>query len=348
MVTVEIGSRSVGDGQPIYVIAEAGSNHNGSLDQALRLIDVAATAGADAVKFQTFKAARMYPRSAGQSDYLKVSKPIYRIIEEMEMPETWLPDLAGYCRDKSLEFISTPFDERSADLLAPFVRVFKIASYEITHTPLLRHVAAFDKPMIVSTGATSLDEVRRAVEACAEAGNERIVLMQCTAKYPAPMSALNLASLRTIREATGRLVGFSDHSRDPIVAPVAAVALGACAIEKHFTLSNLLAGPDHKFAVEPNELRELVAAVREAFAALGHGRKEVLPDEAELYAFARRSIFTTRPVRAGEALDPDNIAVLRCGTLGFGLDPARYPELLGRVAARDLPAETLVRLEDVR
>jgi N-acetylneuraminate synthase len=343
---VRFGRRDIGDRLPVYVIAEAGSNHNGSFDQALRLIDVAAGAGADAVKFQTFKAARMYPATAGESDYLRTPKSIYRIIEEMEMPDAWVPDLARYCGDKQIEFMSTPFDERSADLLAPHISVFKLASYEMSHTPLLRHVARFGKPIVLSTGAHDLNEVLAAVEAIREEGNEQLVLLQCTARYPAPPDAINAAALTTLRAATGKLVGLSDHSRDPVIAPVVATALGAAVIEKHFTLSNQLAGPDHQFAIEPHELAQMVAAVRMAEAVIGDGDKHVLEDEAELRAFARRSIFTTRPVPPGELLSVANVAVLRCGKLGYGLPPAELANVLGKRAARELPPDTPLRPGD--
>lgn len=344
---IRIGDRPVGDGLPVFVIAEAGSNHNGSYEQALRLVDVAVEAGADAVKFQTFKAGRMYPRSAGESDYLNIARPIYDIIEQMEMPDEWVPRLAEYCRARRIEFMSTPFDEASADLLAPYVNVFKVASYEMTHTPLVRHVARFGKPVIISTGTAEIGEVVNAVNAISHEGNDAVVVCQCTAAYPTPPEDLNVRALVQLREATGCLVGLSDHSRDPIIAPIAAVAMGACVLEKHFTLSNSLPGPDHRFAVEPHELRQLVASVRTAECMLGHGRKELLPSERELHAFARRSIFATRSIRAGERLAADSVAVLRCGNLGYGLDPEEYDRVLGRTAGRDISAESLIQLSDL-
>jgi sialic acid synthase SpsE len=202
--------------------------------------------------------------------------------------------------------------------------------------------------MIVSTGTATLDEVIRAVAAIKAEGNDQVILLQATASYPAPPEAVNVRAMVALRKATGCLVGLSDHSRDPLIAPVVATALGACLIEKHVTLSNRLPGPDHAFAVEPAELARLVQGVRAAETVLGHGRKEVLPAEQELRAFARRSIFATRPVRAGEPLTPANVAVLRCGNLGFGLEPDQFERLLGRVAARDIPADSLIRWDDVR
>jgi len=343
---VKIGERWVGEGEPVYVIAEAGSNHNGNLEQALRLIDAGAEAGANAVKFQNFRAAKLYARHAGEAAYLKDARGIYEIVEALEIPEAWVPQLAAYCREKGVAFISSPFDEASADLIAPHVPVVKVASYEMTHSPLLRHIARLGKPMIVSTGTATLDEVLRAVEGIVAAGNEQIILLQCTASYPTPREAVNARAITTLRRATGRPVGLSDHSRDPIIAPVVATALGACVIEKHFTLSTRLPGPDHKFALEPGQLAQMVKAIRAAEQVLGHGRKEVLEVEQELRKFARRSIFAVRAISAGETLSSDNIAVLRRGKAGEGLEPDAYGSLLGRRAVRNMSAGTLIGPED--
>ena len=344
---LRLGGRMVGDGEPAYLIAEAGSNHNGSFEQALRLVNVAAEAGADAVKFQHFKAAKLYPRSAGESDYLNVPRPIYDIIHEMETPDDWVPALAEHCGKRGIAFLSSAFDEASADLLEPFVPAFKVASYEMTHVPLLRHLARKGKPLIISTGAATLPEVMHIVDVVRREGNEQMILLQCTARYPTPLSAVNARALVALREATGLPTGLSDHSRDPVVAPVVAVALGACVVEKHFTLSNRLPGPDHAFAIEPDELATLVRRVREAEQALGHGRKETLPEEEELRGFARRSVFATRDIKPGETLGMDNVAVLRCGKRGFGLPPEALDRVLGRAAACPIAAEALIRLEDL-
>jgi N-acetylneuraminate synthase len=346
-VRTEIAGRAIGDGEPVYVVAEAGSNHDGSLDRALALIDVAAEARADAVKFQSFRADDLYPRSAGSSDYLHDERSIHQIIRELEMPPEWLPALAARCRERGIALLSTPFDETSADLLDPFVPAFKIASYEMTHHPLIQHVARLGKPLIVSTGTADLAEVGEMLDAVAATGAAMPIVLQCTASYPAPLDALNLRALRTIRERYGVLTGLSDHSREPLPAPLAAVALGACLIEKHFTLDNDLPGPDHVYAVEPHELRAVVEGVRAVERALGTGTKAPRPEEAELRAFARRSIFSRRPIAAGELLTRDNIAVLRCGKLPPGLHPREYPRLLGRRAARPIAVDTALGLDDV-
>ena len=347
MTRFRIGPQWVGSGERCFLIAEAGSNHNGSLEQAKRLIDVAAEAKVDAVKFQLFRAAKLYPRQAGRTDYLKLDRPIYDIIAEMELPYEWLPVLSDYCQTRGVIFLSSAFDEDSADRLEPFLAAYKIASYELTHLPLIEHIARKRKPIILSTGTATFEEVRETVAAIRAAGNDQVALLQCTASYPAPTASLNLRVLQTLAREFEVPVGLSDHSRDPLVGPLGAVALGASIIEKHFTLDNDFAGPDHRFAIEPEELRLMVANIRELELALGHGQKVVHPAEEALRRFARRSIFTVRPIQAGERLDRSNIAVLRCGTLGYGLAPRAFPALLGRRTVRALDEGTLLGAEDV-
>ncbi len=347
MKTLDVAGRKIGPGHPCFIVAEAGSNHNGSLAQAHALIDAAADARADAVKFQLFTAARLYPRAAGRSEYLGLPRSIYEIIEEMELPPEWLGELAAHAREKGLVFFGAVFDEGAADLLDEHVELFKIASYEMTHLPLLRHVAAKGKPVILSTGTAHLDEVQRSVQAFLATGNAELALLQCTARYPTPIEDLNVRALVTLREAFDLPTGLSDHSRDPVLGPMTAVALGAAIIEKHFTLSNRLPGPDHAFAVEPDELALLVRRVREVEAALGDGRKEVLEVEQELRSFSRRYLFTTRPVRAGEPFTRDNVAALRRGVLDAGLEPEHFERVLSARATRDLPAESPITEEDL-
>lgn len=344
--TISVGSKQWGDGNPCFVIAEAGSNHNGKMEQAKLLIDAAAAGGADAVKFQLFRASRLYPKGAGQSDYLKESRPIYDIIREMEMPYEWLPELAAYCKERGILFMASAFDEESVDRLDPFVSVHKVASYEMTHGPLLQAVARKGKPVILSTGTADFSEVREAVENFRASGNKELALMQCTAAYPAPLESLNVRAIATMKEAFGLPVGLSDHSRDPLIGPLTAVAVGANLIEKHFTLSNALPGPDHAFALEPQELRIMVRKIREAERALGTGEKKAHASETELKSFARRSIFAIQEVAPGEELTPSNIAVLRCGKLPPGLQPNEYPRLLGRRAKRRIPVESAIQQSD--
>lgn len=344
--SVRIGDRLIGEGQPCFIVAEAGSNHNGKRSQARRLIETAAQAGADAVKFQLFRADRLYPRTAGRSDYLKQDRSIYEIIAEMEMPYEWVPELAAAARGKGILFLASVFDEESVGLLRPHVPAFKIASYEMTHLPLVRMIARLGKPVILATGTASLDEVRETVAAVRETGNEDLILMQCTASYPAPLDSLNVRALVTLRETFGVPSGLSDHSQDPLTGPLAAAALGAHIIEKHFTLSNTLPGPDHGFALEPEELALMVKKIREVEVSLGTGEKIVQPVEQELRAFARRQIFAARSIGSGEQFSRENTAVLRSGKNNGGLAPKHYETLLGRVASRDIPEWAPIREGD--
>lgn len=334
-------------GERCYLIAEAGSNHNRDWSLASRLVDAAADAGADAVKFQLFSADRLYPRGAGHADYLGQATDIHELVGAMELPVDWLERLARAAAQRDLDLLITPFDEGSADYIDPFVSAFKIASYELTHKPLVSHIAGKGKPMIMSSGAATLDEVELSLRWAREAGASEVAVLQCTASYPARLEALNLAALSELRTRLGVPVGLSDHSSDPVIAPVLAVGLGAAVIEKHFTLDRGLPGPDHAFALEPNELRSLVEAVRAAEQALGSTHKVVHPDEEELRSFARRSVFAVRAIASGEVLDETAVAVLRNGKHAPGLPPSAYAEILGRRAGRAIAAYTGIRDEDL-
>lgn len=334
-------------GRRCYVIAEAGSNHCCDRDIAMSLIDVAADAGADAVKFQVFTAAGLYPPSAGTADYLETDKSIEDIVRDIQLPHEWIPDLAAHARSRALDFLATPFDESAVSELDPYVPAFKIASYEITHEPLLRAVAMTRKPVILSTGASTLEEVRRAVSVLHDAGTKDVAVLQCTACYPAPAAVLNLGAITTLNSALAVPVGFSDHSRDPLLAPIAAVALGAKVIEKHFTLSNLLPGPDHRFALEPRELAAMVTAIRATEQSAGNGLKEVLPQEEELRRFARRSIFATRDIAPGEKYSSDNLAILRTGKLVPGLSPSDWARVLSTTSSNGVRRHTALTSRDL-
>jgi N-acetylneuraminate synthase len=330
-----------------YVIAEAGSNHDGRLDQAFELIDVAAEAGADAVKFQVFRADRLYVREAGSSDYLGDPRSIRDIIAPLELPPDWLPLLAGRAAERRIDFLASAFDEASVDLVDPFVAAHKCASYEMTHQPLVAHMVRTGKPLIMSTGTANLAEVAEAVAVVRAGGDAPLVLLQCTASYPTPLGDLNLRAMRTMADAFGVPVGLSDHSRHPTIGPAAATALGACVIEKHFTLRNDLPGPDHRFALEPRELAEMVESIRGTEQALGTGEKRTRAVEEELRTFARRAIFTVRPIARGEQITADDLAVLRRGKLGAGLPPSMFDALIGRRAARDMAIDHLLEADDL-
>jgi pseudaminic acid synthase len=335
MDVVRIGDREVGGGAPVYVIAEAGSNHDRNLDQAKRLIDVAAEAGADAVKFQTFTADRIVAETQTRAKYLDdllpPDKTMSDLFRELELPHEWHAALFEHATAAGLDFISTPFDFEAVDLLDNLgVKVFKVASYELWHLPLIREVASRGKPIICSTGMADLADVQDAVDTVAATGNDQLILLHCVVNYPPPFSDLNLRAIETLRQAFHVPVGYSDHSSG-ITAPIVATALGAAVIEKHYTLSRDLPGPDHRFAIEPDELTAMVRGIRDAQAALGSGIKRMAPAEADLYVTARRSLFAARDLAEGTVLGVDDIAVLRPGT---GLEVRDLEKVVGRTARR--------------
>jgi len=348
MAEFHIGERPIGPDEPAFVIAEAGSNHNGDLDTAKELIDVADRAGADAVKFQTFRAADLYVEESGGVEYLDDDRSIYDIIETMEMPYEWIPILHDYCADQDLAFMSTPFDERSAQELVDYVPAWKVASYTSSHLPFLRHLASTDKPIIMSTGAHTLDEVRESVSELREHNASDLALLQCVAAYPTPLSDINVRVLETLREAFDVPVGLSDHTLDPVTAPSAAVTLGASVVEKHFTLDNDMPGPDHEFALEPEELDRMVTAIRDTESALGSGEKRILDVERELYEKARRAVHVVDDVDEGETLTEDRLKILRSGEREAGLHPKFYDELLGETVSRSLESGDGVQWSDVK
>jgi N,N'-diacetyllegionaminate synthase len=343
---IEIAGRKVGAGQPCLVVAEAGVNHNGSLEMARQLVEVAAQAGADAVKFQTFTAERLVgldaPKAAYQLQTTDPAESQYEMLRRLELSPEAHRDLMASCRDRRMVFLSTPFDEESADLLADLgVAAFKIPSGEITNLPFLAYVARKGKPMIVSTGMACLGEVEAAVSQIQRAGNREIVLLHCVSNYPADPADVNLRAMQTMSMAFGFPVGYSDHTLGVEVA-LAAVALGACVIEKHFTLDCTLSGPDHRASSEPQELGALIRGMRMVEAALGHGRKEPAASEVNTAEVARKSLVLARDVPAGMILQDALITVKRPGT---GLPPAMRPYLVGRTLRVDAAAGTLLTLE---
>jgi sialic acid synthase SpsE len=339
----------------VFVIAEAGSNWrvgapDRDLQMARALVDAAAAAGADAVKFQTFRARDTYVAEAGASDYLAaigIERSINEIIADLEMPYEMLGEIAAHCESAGIEFMSTPFSVADTDAVDPHVRRHKVASYEINHVRLLQRLAATGKPLLISTGAATEEDIDFSMTTVRDAGAQDVTLLQCTASYPAPPESLNLAVIPWLSARFGVPAGFSDHSRDPIVGPVAAVAMGATVIEKHFTIDNRLPGPDHAFAIEPKELAAMVNAIRSAELARGDGVKVVGPQEIELRDFAVRAIQATRDIEPGDLfIEGDNIDVLRPGKRSIGLHPRYLDSLKGRRAARHIAAGEGLRLGD--
>jgi N-acetylneuraminate synthase len=317
---------------------------------AKALIDVAADAGADAVKFQTYRPETVYVANAGESAYLAengIREDIREIFADLAMPYEMVGGLAAYCRKRAIDFMSTGFSPADFAAIDPFVSIHKIASYEISHVHLLKLAAKSGKPLILSTGASSEEDIDWAVRTFREAGGRDLCLMQCTAKYPAPISSLNLSVLPWLQSRFSVTTGLSDHSREPALAPVVAVALGARVIEKHYTLDNRLPGPDHAFAILPHELKEMVRLIRLTEQSLGSGVKTVLPEEAELASFARRGLQALRDIKAGEVLrEGEAFAVLRPGKRSLGLHPRHISRIEGRCAVRAIAAGDGIREGD--
>jgi sialic acid synthase SpsE len=327
----DIGGRRIGRDEPVYVIAEAGSNHNRDLAIAKQLVDAAVDAGADAVKFQTYSGNRIYSRRTPPIASLQAvsDKPAAELLEEISLPRHWQPELAAYAAERGIDFFSTPFDHEAVDELDQIgVPVFKIASFEIGDLPLIRCAAATGRPMIISTGMATLGEIEEALDAAAEEGAERVALLQCTSIYPAPPRLINLRAIATLQVAFHVPIGLSDHTTG-ISVPVAAVATGATIIEKHFTLDRSMVGPDHPFSLEPDELSAMVAGIRDVEAALGDGIKRgPSPEEREeAYVVGRRSLVVTRDLAAGTVLDPTMLTTKRPGV---GIAPKYLEVVLGR------------------
>src|SRR3989338_1130155 len=341
--SLKIGARPVGPGRPCFIIAEAGVNHDGDVKIALRLVDAAAEAGADAVKFQTFRAERMASAAAFKAAYQKRQAPARQsqleMLKSLELSETAHRQIIARCRKHSLLFLSPPFDDLSADFLESLnVPAFKIPSGELTNWPLLSHIARKDRPMIVSTGMSYLKEIREALAVIRKAGNPPVILLHCVSNYPAHPATANLRAMKTLEDAFSLPIGFSDHAQGLEVS-LAAAALGAAVLEKHFTLDKNRRGPDHFFSLEPRELEAWVKGIRVVESALGHGRKEPAAGELEIAAVARKSLVAARFIPAGARLTANAIAVKRPGT---GIPPSQLPKLLGRKTSRDIPPDLLL------
>lgn len=329
----------------VFIIAEAGVNHNGSLELAKKLIDVASESGVDAVKFQTFKADKLVSKTAKKAEYQKettdTNESQYEMIKKLELDEAAHRELIKYCKSKNILFLSTPFDHESIALLHGLgMSIFKIPSGEITNLPYLRQIGRFGKEVILSTGMADLGEVEDALDVLVQAGTpkENITILHATTEYPCPMDEVNLKAMQTMLHAFGAKVGYSDHTQG-IEIPIAAVAMGARVIEKHFTLDREMPGPDHKASLEPDELKAMVQAIRHVEKALGNGMKKPSKSEAKNKAIARKSILTCKAIKKGEKLTKDNITIKRPGN---GMSPMRWDEVIGSVALRDYVEDELL------
>jgi len=326
-----------------FIIAEIGVNHNGSLRLAKKLVEAAAAAGADAVKFQTFKAEELATKNAPSASYQRAGSQ-YEMLKALELSEPQLRELFKYCKRKKVGFLSTPFDLKSAEFLARLgVRAFKVSSGDLTNLPLLRALARYSKPLILSTGMATLAEVKAAVAAIRSAGNQKITLLHCVSSYPARSEEVNLRAMDTLKQAFSLPAGYSDHTLGIEVA-IAATARGAEIIEKHLTLDRGLSGPDHRTSAEPDEFRALVRAIRKVESALGDGKKVPQKSEREIMRVARKSIVARENIIKGEKIKGSMLAIKRPGT---GIRPRYFNKLIGQVARRNIRQDQILNCGDI-
>jgi N,N'-diacetyllegionaminate synthase len=328
------------------IIAEAGVNHNGDINIAKKLIDIAAHAGADLVKFQTFNADRIVTHGAAKADYQILAtnniESQHDMLQKLELTEAMHHELIAHCDSQNIGFFSTGFDIESINLLVGLGQeLFKIPSGEITNLPYLRHIGKLDKTVILSTGMSNMDEIEAAINALEESGTDRskITVLHCTTAYPVPMSDVNLRAMQSIQNNFNVAVGYSDHTLG-IEIPIAAVAMGATVIEKHFTTDKNLPGPDHKASLEPEQLKSMICAIRNVEIALGDGIKRLMPGETENLEVIRRSIVARTTIIKGETFSVDNLTTKRPGN---GISPMQWEEIVGKVANRDYLIDELIQ-----
>ncbi len=336
--------RWIGDDQPCFVIAEIGSNHNHDFDLAKKMIDAAAKAGVDAVKFQTFRASNHYSKRAPGFSYLQ-NCDTFELIKGLELDRSWHAPLKEYAESLNLIFLTSPCDREAIDELDRLgMTAFKVASFDLSDLGLIRHMARTRRPVILSTGLADWMDIQRAINVCAEEGNENIVLLQCTSLYPAPAYLSNLRAINVMRDAFGVLTGYSDHTEGDHVS-LAAVALGASVIEKHFTLDRNLPGPDHPFAIEPEPLKQMMLRLREVEAAMGDGAKTgPRPEEHEMFEKGRRSLHAKCRILKGEIIKPEKITIKRPG---LGIAPHLMDVVVGRTARCEIEEDQWITWEMV-
>lgn len=329
----------------VFIIAEAGVNHNGNIEIAKKLVDVAVSAGADAVKFQTFKAdklaSKQAPKAVYQNETTDKNETQYEMLKKLELTEDMHRELVKYCKEKNIMFLSTPFDIDSVNMLVELgIDIIKIPSGEITNLPYLREVARRKKKVILSTGMSNILEVKEAVQILRLNGAEDIIVLHCNTQYPTPMEDVNLRAMISMREELNIPVGYSDHTQG-IEVPIAAVAMGATVIEKHFTLDKAMEGPDHKASLEPDELTAMVKAIRNIEKALGNGNKDITESEKDNLLIVRKSIVAACRIEKGELFTEKNLTVKRPGN---GVCPMKWDEIIGKVSDKTYEIDEMVEL----
>lgn len=327
-----------------FIIAEAGVNHNGDMEIAKQLIDIAAEAGVDAIKFQTFKAENLASKDAAKAAYqmenTDVSESQFEMLKKLELSYEMHLELMQHCKEKKIEFLSTPFDIESLEVLMNLgISLIKIPSGEITNLPFLRAISKYNCPIILSTGMSDLEEIKEAIQVLKSNGNESISVLHCNTQYPTPFIDVNLNVLQTLKEELKLSIGYSDHT-EGIEIPIAAVAMGAEIIEKHFTLSHELDGPDHKASLEPSELRAMVLGIRNIEKALGSNIKAVSDSEKNNVNVARKSIVAKKAIIKGELFTEENITTKRPGT---GINPMKWDEVIGQIATKNYEMDEQIK-----
>lgn len=331
---VQIGNKKIGGDNPTYIIAEIGSNHNQDIKIAKKMIDEAASAGVDAAKFQTFKAETLYSKKTPKFSKDKIEP--FDLLKSIEMPREWHKELFAYTKKKGIDFLSSPFDFEAVDELDKIGSpAFKIASFEIVDHELLKHTAKKKKPIILSTGLANIGEIEEAIDVIRAEGNDDIILLHCASMYPSPIEIMNLKAIQTMACSFQIPIGLSDHTMG-IHVSLAAVAMGAKVIEKHFTLDRSMAGPDHNFAIQPEELQKLVSDIRDIEKAMGSGIKDKSKNEQEMYEKARRSIIAATDIPKGTKITKNKLIIKRPG---YGIKPKYIDIIVGREAKTDIKAE---------
>lgn len=340
---------TISENQRPLIIAEAGVNHNGDIKLAKKLVDAAKKVGADFVKFQTFHPREMATPSGASPEYIKRESPqaksFYNLMEELTLPDESFVELLNYSKKKDIIFLSTPYDNSSADLLDKIgIPIFKIASTDTSNIPFIKHVAKKGKPIIISTGLSTIEDAKAAVETCKHVGNNKIIIMQCTSNYPASIEAANIKVISTYREKLGVLVGYSDHTNGEICA-ILAVGQGAVIFEHHLTLDKNLPGPDQKASCDPEEMKRYIKAIHNAYVALGDGVKKIMPEEKAAKPRMQKSLTATRDIKTGEKIAASDILIRRPAT---GIAPKRLNEVIGKIAAKNIKADMPIRVADVK
>lgn len=337
---IKIGNRLIGKGEPCFIIAEIGANHNQKIKQGKKLIDAAYEAGADAVKFQSFTVENWISKEMTSFPTFSKKKNIYKILKKCELPYKMYQEFQTYAQKRDLICFSTPSHKTDIDYLEKNkVPVFKFGSVQITDIPTIKYAALKRKPIILATGASNLTEVREAIKTIYSTGNRKIILLHCTSLYPTLPEQVNLRAMLTLKNKFNLLTGYSDHTLDPIIVPVVAVALGACVIEKHITLSRKLNGPDHPFAVEPEELSKMVKAIRDTEKILGSPIKRCLPEEKEIIKMGRRSIVSQTAIRKGDVILKNMLTLKRPG---YGILPKFLDKIIGKKAQQNINKDKVI------